>query len=116
MPHNLPMAPVEAAFPLQTKIVENIENAIKYPYDELYLYASPAEIWDRATRFKSEVIIAPYLPPACCASVIRRVPSRLSAWERLIFGASVHDPREPGGPETAAEGSSQYSLYGARCS
>ena len=43
-PVNVLMAPVDAAFPLHYKIVESIENALKYLHDTLYSYASPAEI------------------------------------------------------------------------
>ena len=58
-PKNIPMAPVEAPFPLHKTIKESIENALKHLLDKLCVYATPAEIWDRATHFESEVNIAP---------------------------------------------------------
>ena len=87
------MAPVEAAFPLHRTIKDSIENALKHLHDELCAYATPAEIWDRATRFESEVNIAPYLPwghllPAEPASYGRFHHAYLQG--RVEFSAPAH--------------------------
>ena len=50
-----------AAFPLHPSIMLGLENAMAFLREEFSQCAAPVDVWERASRFESEVITTPYM-------------------------------------------------------
>ena len=55
------MAPIDAAFPLHPTIKLGLQNAMAFLKQEFSQCAAPIDVWERASRFESEVNVAPYM-------------------------------------------------------